>query len=660
MQQGKGLIIVMAMLMVASLVGIFVIIYFEKKRKDTSESKKFAKYYKWYKRFMENSFTRSSFKRVYEQIANLGIYTAARCRMMAVQFYVITYLICIVLLIVQAFIFKDIISFILMCLYVSIMRNVLVTKRINSVRYTLIKEFSAALSSIYETYTRVGNIPEALHECQKGTTVAASIEEIGVIVSSTDSADLLDKFYDRNPFKQIKTLASTCYILNDVGDATSRSGESAFKDAVLAIKSEVDLEQRKMLQQRLAFGIIEYLPVVPIFFTGMLQSFFIKYIPATAVIYNGMLGYVMRVALVLSSLIGYYVCTTITNAADVVGDDRSPLITALLRYKPIRKFVKNIEPKKAKDLLKFSKKLKGSLSMKTMDHIYCAKALFSLVCFIFSFIATIYITYVAKDFTYKNVKSLSLVAADNLTVAEEEGLYKLDCELLALDYLPTDEELLNRFGGILPKATELDKLDQVDRIKSKYDTYHSLGYKWWYVLIAYLVAIVGWQIPDVQLKLRAYLVKTEAEEDIMQMQTIATILMNTPLDTLEVIYWLEKNSTIHKEILTFCYHEYPSDPEMAINRMKSKSTIPIFVQLCDKLLAAATDIELQDAFSDLVVDREHLLKTREAVQTAAIHKRRRLASPLALAPIIILAVGIGAAPIGVLGYKSLVSTLSQL
>jgi hypothetical protein len=235
----------------------------------------------------------------------------------------------------------------------------------------------------------------------------------------------------------------------------------------------------------------------------------------------------------------------------------------------------------------------------------------------------------------------------------------MDAAFMAMGKLPSDQIIKENIGAVLPKLSQFDQLEQVDRVKKKFVSYKGYTFHWWFVLIAYACGIAGWFVPELQLKLRAFLVKTEAEEDVLQLQTIITMLRDTNVDTLDVLYWLERNSVIHKDALLYAYHEYPSDPEKALNRLKSKSTIPDFLSICDKLINTIYQVSLAEAFSNLVTQRNHVMKIREMVQKESIKKKRRIASPLAMAALIVLVIMLVIAPIGILGYQQFVNTMEE-
>ena len=127
-----------------------------------------------------------------------------------------------------------------------------------------------------------------------------------------------------------------------------------------------------------------------------------------------------------------------------------------------------------------------------------------------------------------------------------------------------------------------------------------------------------------------------------------------------MLYWLSKNSGVHRDHLNFAYQEYPSDPEKAIARLKKNSVIPEFHQLCDKLALTAYRISLSEAFSDLVPERQHLMKIREMVQDNTLESKRSKASPIAQAPLYILIFGLVVGPVLILGISQFMQTIPQI
>lgn len=638
---------------------IAILVFAPKQTAAQANTNKYARINKAHRRFTNNFFTRRDYRRLVEMLSRLSLYNFQEVRYRAVKYYRVSLITMVTIWLVGTLIFKDFTCSLLLLLFAYLVKNKYIDKNVEKSRRQLLSQFSTTLSSLEQEYTRLGNIPDALAECEKGKLLETQMEDIYNICTAVDGEDRLDEFYSKCQFRQLKTLAESCYILNDTGDTTDAYGESTFRTNIRLIKDEVDLEVRKNTMIHIKFNMLEYIPLVPIFCVSIVQNFFMSNIPGTSVLYNGLLGYISRLSIVLFTLIGYYVITNINSEQYVRSNDRLEIVDNLLTKRWYKRIVRNVMSKSAKTIVSINKKIRGSLSSKDPEYIYAEKILFSTIIFVLALLSSVVMVISARQFIYQNTKSLSLVGGVVYSQEEYERLYKYDCEIMARKVLETDDIMAAQLKEVLPKATEFTRLEEVSRIKLKYEKYHNTYYRWWYVLICYTVGICGWFIPELLLKFRQYMVKAEAEEDVLQMQTIIASVMDTSLDTLSVLYWLEKNSSVHKDALRFCYHEYPADPELALNRLKSKSTVAEFHHMCDRFITTIHQISIKEAFATLITDRAHILRIREMVQEEMINSKRMIASPLALAPIIALAVMHILAPIGILGFAEFTKAFAQ-
>lgn len=659
-------ILMMVVVLIGSVIGVIAILNNEKKKNASKKGHKapkvdkLQKYQKLHVILWDNFLVRGKYRALYERVGELGIYTMPELRATAVKFFLQTTGLSVLVTVIGIFCFQDLVASIALIGFGYLMQNVLVDKQIDKVHFALVKQLSVSLSSVREMYTKFGTIPDAINECKKGKLVQTAFEKIYLILTSTNGKERLEEFYATTPVRLLQTFANVCYILNDAGDQEAADGTSAFKQGVTLLKNEVDLEIRKLTKTKLAFGMLEWMPVIPMFTVGIIQSFFISNIPGTSVLYNGMLGYVVRLVLALLSVVGYYVISVINSPSSVRTNDRMYFIDWLLKKKWFSNFIDDIVPKKARFKHKFNKLTKGSLTAKDMRYLYACKVVVSIVAAALATIVCTLVMQFAREFVYNNTESLSMVAGTAYTEAEQMIIEDMDKIYMDRDTKMSEEEATNLVYEMLPDIYEMDKLEHVERLSSKWDSYHSLTWHWWFVLIIFGAAFIAWQTPPLMIMMRKYLVKTEAEEDILQIQTMLSILMYTSLDTLDAIHWMIQTSKIHKDILIYCYHEYPSNPEVAIDRMKSKVNLPEFQNMCDKLISTINYVSLKDAFGDLVVERQHVMQLREMVQESTIAKKRSIASPLALAPLAVLVVGYVLLPIGILGIQEFTSAFAEM
>lgn len=348
-------------------------------------------------------------------------------------------------------------------------------------------------------------------------------------------------------YPMLQTLAGVCYLLNDAGDERDDRGVSAFKSAITLLKHECDLEIRKLTKQRMMFSMLEYLPLAPLPFIGVLKWFFTTYMPGTSVIYNGMIGYISQTLIILIAIFAYWYITSTNSPTAIRRNDRSDFVDAFLYWPPFQRILPNILPKKARTKLKIEKELKGALSSKDIKYIYASKVLAAGIAFVMTLTALTAFTFLAKEFTYDNIKTASFLGGSDMSVEDARKWHELDNSLLAQPKAPRERDLQDIIPSYFPDISAMDLKDQCNRIIQKYNNYHALSFHWWYVLIAYGLGVFGWFAPGIMLDLRKKMVRAEEEEDVLQLQTM---LARAPSSTVLVTALSSNIDDLHPDNLS--------------------------------------------------------------------------------------------------------------
>ncbi len=677
MSLGKLIIITVLLMIVVSAFVILTMSTMSKKKK-ISENQKMQAYNKRFRFYYDFVLTRSTFRKIYDQIASLSVYTMLEARLITVKFFEKALLLACLLFVVGFIGLGDIISGIVLMMFAYVLLNTTVNNRIDDVNFKSLKDMSKLLISINECYTRVRNVPDAVNDAEASPLLQRQKTDIYLICTANDARRRLDEFYKTCPNRIMRTLATTCYIRTDAGEDGVGTGQSPFKQAIRLIKDEVDMEVRRQINQRLMFKSLSKLPFIPMFLYPPIKMFYVNLISATASVFDSAIGYIIKLVVVLACFISYYILSSMNNASVARSDDRMLFLSKLMYRDKVVKFARTLVPKsnrkraklddkptnmsatKVDKSVRLKSKLEGCLSSKDVNYFYLEKLFYAVALMFLSMVFTVIILFTSRSATYNSLSASTMSATLTYTSEQEKETLAYDSEVLAMDALPPEDEMYKKFEYIFPKATGIELDAQVERLTRKYNTYHALGFKWWFAFIVIACTIAGWNIPDLLLKLRAKLVQSEAELDVLQLQTIIAILMDTPLDTLSVLYWLSKSSDIHKDILTYCYHEYVRNPELALIRLKRKSASAEFSSMCDKLLTTVYQVTLAEAFEDLVAERENTMKIREVVQMEALKSKRNIAGPIATMPMGVWMVAVFIVPIGIVAIRSAISMLEQL
>lgn len=658
-----GPLLLLVLVLIGAPIGVYAILMNERKKNTKSNAKalqqKLAKQIKRFNYLYDNFLTRTSFRRLVEQISGLSVYNYDEVRILSVKYYTRTMFAAVLLVAATAVIIQDVMATLLSCTLSVVLYNTLINNSLDKTHEEVLKQLSLALGSVEEHYVRLGTIPDAINEAKRGPLLNHTFEEIYLILTDNDGETRLEEFYNLVPFQMLQTFAGVCHLLNDVGDEATDTGSSAFRESVELLKMECDMDIRKADYQRKKFEGLQWFPLIPLLLLGMIKWFFTSFIPGTSVLYNGMFGYVVQSLVIVLSTIGFYYIANTNTPSVVRQDDRSDLILRLLGRKWFRGFVRTLVPHKVKITSRLTRLIDNSLSSKNIEYLYGAKLVASIAAFLATLLLLAVFTFTTREFVYNSIQSQSLLGTTPLTLTEEQRMIELDKRVLSRPTPPRDRDLEMEIQSLFSDMTPMDQADHVDRIIQKYENYKNARFYWWFILIAYFVAYIGWNTPEINLMFRKSLVKAEASEDVLQLQTMLYVLMFTNLNTWDTLYWLGKQSKIHHDVLVYAFHEYTSDPDLALERLKATSSVPEFERMCDQLESTISDISLREAFASLINDRAHMMSMREVAQKYTVDKKRNKSTKYAWAPALLTGVGYFLAPIGILGVKQFIDTFSQ-
>ena len=146
----------------------------------------------------------------------------------------------------------------------------------------------------------------------------------------------------------------------------------------------------------------------------------------------------------------------------------------------------------------------------------------------------------------------------------------------------------------------------------------------------------------------------------MQLQTIMIVLSETTMNTFDAIKWLEAQSSIHKGILRLCHYSYMADPLKALSKLESKVINTDLKRIVRKLQSSVYNLSMHDAFSDMLMDKNQSLATRELLRNDELEQRKNSAKMVAMVPSVLAMIGCFMGPFMILGARNLSDTFSRL
>lgn len=604
--------------------------------------------------------TKRSIKRVTTRVSKLSIYGPEDISVIVTK-YVLKGLFAAALLVAAGLLlFSDVLSKTMCFIFAFILYSNVIEKSIDSTHLAVLKSTKNALLAIEQEYMKSENIPEALSSARVDKLLARTIEEIHSIISEGGSEVKLQQFYAHMPFHPIQTLAGICYNMNIYGDNKDIYGRSSFIQALGILRSDINASIEKLTLQKAKFSSLECAPVLSVFLITPMESWLVDTMPGVALIYNGLLGYIFRTLVILSAIVGYGVVSRLNRAVVLQENDQSRWAERLLKNRVWRKFIEGISPKKLVQICKLKLNLKHAMSKQSILHFYTKKAAFALAGFVGCLAVLSIALAFGKDYSRNTVDELALVATANRTPEQKETMRAMDDIYFAAEGSMSMSEATALVQSKMPELSDMETADEVKRMQDKYKNWSELEFKFYFVWIAAAVGLAAWFVPNLMLLARKMLIRAEAEDDFMQLQTLVSILIYTGVDTLAILQQMAQHSTVHKDILREAYHRFPSAPELELERLKAKTPLTEFKLFIDKLRLTISELPMTGAFSGLIADRESFQRLREIKFQASLEKKRAIGKFLSSAPLALFVFSEFAFPIFLLGMQEYTKTMGTL
>lgn len=622
----------------------------------------------WLRRYawmLSNSLFKEGLEEVTRKFKKVSVYTIAEVYVMSAKAYIKRIVTVIAFAFVAVFLFNDVITIGLVIMFGYLYANVATNKQIDKINVKILRELRVTLSSLRQEYMRLNSVTDALQAVEYGPTLRSAFAQITAILTSVDGEDRLKVFFESVPYRHVQTLARICYDVNNNGDDENVYGQSNFIMSLITISSDVNMELGHISYKNKLFSpALEWLPIIPIFAVNPLASILTSQMPGLLKIYNGVIGYWFNTILIVMAIVCYIIITQITRIEAISESDRIRFITRLCKNPVVRKFAHCIQAKNVARVQLFNK-FKSALSKKTIEEFYVEKVVWMFAGLFLSLSLSIISVQLATDYMYNTTNDLFLVQSDDLLEYTTEEVLALDHEYIARRDLMhgsemSEAETIELIQKYFPKLTDLQDQDQVDRLEEKYNVLNDTYFRWWYLLVCYVVSFICYMIPNIKLFARRKLVGMEAENDFLQLQTLMTIIMNTGCDSLEALDQLTQSSVIHNDAMLYCYHSYPSNPIMELDRLASKTPIVDFKRFIEKFKLTVDDLSMAEAFSDLQMERDFIMKERDMEIRHSLESKRTLAGMASRVPMYVLLVLDFLFPILYLGVSQFMHVFEEL
>ena len=551
--------------------------------------------------------------------------------------------------------------------------DTMVQGMVDKIDNNLLKEQIDFFAEIRHAYHEFNMVEEAIYQVSLDDekNVSKQGEKIYEILCSDDPETELEKYYDVAPNDYLKEFAGISYLTKEFGDRKGDDGSSLYLKNVDNITQEMQLEILKRDKLNYVFQSLTFISIAPVLLLEPLKSWSVSNFSFTNEFYNGKLGLIAQILIVLLTIVSYIMTRKLKDNGGVqvaIDHNDHPWQEKIYKIPVLKQVVNCFVPKPgSKDYRKMQTLMKDSASKAKMEWIYINRLMLAIITFICTIAFSIVLHKVAINYVYTNPTTRQAVIG---TLSEKnqkkaEDLTKQDNYFL--DRLKGDLKITrNKIETTMINSPYYDEDDEnletdAERIEGKLKIINTEQMQWFEVLLACGFSLIGYMAPVWMMYFQKFMRKLEMENEVMQFQTIILMLMKIERINVEMILeWLERYANIFKEPISRCVNNYEAGAWEALEELKNSVTNQDMIRIVESLQAAVEKIPIREAFDELDADRDYHQEKRKDTNDQLVSRKGLIGKGVGFAPMICLFVGYLIIPIVVIGLTSMTSTFSQL
>lgn len=553
------------------------------------------------------------------------------------------------------------------------MVDTLIDGSVDKIDDNLLKQQVEFFSEIRHAYHEFNMVEEAIYQVSQDDELDISRqgEKIYEILISDDPETELEKYYDIAPNSYLKEFAGVSYLTKEFGDRKV-DGASLYLKNVDNITQEMQLEILKRDKLNYVFQSLSFISIAPIILLEPLKNWAVSNFSFVESWYIGKVGTIVQILILIITIVAYALVRRLKDNGSTginTKNTENPWQQKLYSKKIIKKIVDLFIPKEGtKDYRKTKELLKEAASHLKLEWLYINRIAFCLAAFVISLFLFIQLHQIAINLVYTEpTTDYDLVGGLSdkdkkkaLQVTEEDNVF-LDRFRGKLDTTEDQLRYAIKNSKYYQEATDDEIETATERIYEKLQTVNSEYMKWFEILIAFVISIIGYMAPMWILHFQVIIRQLEMEDEVMQFQTIILMLMRIERVNVEIILeWLERYSNIFKEPITKCVNNYEAGAWQALEDMKSEIAYQPLIRIVESLQAAVEKIPIKDAFDELDSERDYYREKRKESNERLIKRKGMIGKVIGFAPMVCMFVGYLIVPLVFIGLTSMSSSFSSM
>lgn len=531
---------------------------------------------------------------------------------------------------------RDLYFFVIATLTAYIVHNQIISVFVDSIENKILIQFEKFLGDVRHNFHEHGMIDEAIFDSIEdcGYEMSLHANRIYEVLKASDVEEEIEKYNDMAPNKFFKTFLALCQTVLRFDDKKVEN-KSMFLTNLNYLKQEINVELLKREKLNYLFKSLSAIAIAPIFAIKPLEIWAQRNLPELTKYYQGAYGFVEPIVLVVLVIISYQLINKLqSNVAD------NPIISniedKILRLRYISNRIDMLINNNYSKSLKYMDLLKNTGSQANIRAFYLKRIIYGTS----SFLICIFMFYNIYAITrYNIVNSIGsseseYITADKAAIAE---LKKLDQRFILKykDVNPTYEQIEKDLVQTQNISDVILLGTSADRIYKKILQYNNQYFRWWQLIISFLLASIAYNIPYLLLAFRKKILQMGMEDEVMQFHSIILMLMYIERISVDnILQWMEQFSSIFKVSIGKCLNDFEHGDMEALEQLKIDEPFLPFTRLVENLQAATDKISVEQAFDELIIERGYYQEKRKQDNEMMIAKKALYGKIIAFTPLI--------------------------
>lgn len=489
-------------------------------------------------------------------------------------------------------------------------------------------------------YSTGGDIAEAVYLATLDSEgiISGHGFKIFEVITSNDLDKALSIYNETVPDKYLKMFTGLCASLYQ-DDDRKIDGKSVFLGNLMSLKEELDFVITTDRGKDKIFATTTGISVLPLLILNFLKMFTVAQMPEATDYYSSLIGK-MSVPIIFAVSLGTIFLFRVRKnpyeikfTSSIINQDK--ILSKIMGNKVIKTLTDRIIEDNYSKFLKYQETIKRVSGTTNVIAFFFKRALYAIAGFV-----VINVVFVSVVFS---TKSLQLTKTSDLT--EISGYNKRQI-LYINEAVP---RLMEELKGELYTVDELIPILRSEKylvfeaqvtpialiISNRLNIYATTFYHWYYFVISLLIGALMYFVPVVILSYKEKIIRRTMRDEVMQFQSIISMLMHLENMTIKVILeWLERYAIVFKVSIQEALVEIDLNEEKALEDLQVKEPYTHFKRLIQNL-ELSDKVGIEKAYDELVSERGTFIESRKKEVNSILSDDKALVGFFSLIPILV-------------------------